>query len=371
MKILVTGASGFIGRNLCIHLINSGYCDILEFNRDSDTETLKDYVKQCDFIFHLAGVNRPKENKEFIEGNFDFTKNLLDLLIKYNRSVPIVFSSTIQVDQENAYGRSKLMAEHEVRNYQRQTGAKVIIYRLCNVFGKWCRPNYNSVVATFCHNIARNLPIQINDKEVVLQLAYIDDVISSFIGNLSHNIETNYNGFAEVEKKYYITLGDIARKIQAFKESRKTLVMPLFESEFDRALYATYVSYLHDNDFAYDLTMKKDDRGWLAEFMKTHSCGQVFVSRTKPGVTRGMHYHHTKVEKFLVVQGYAVLKFQRIDSEEILEYYVDGAQLKVVDIPVGYTHSIANIGQEDLITIFWADEVFDSNKPDTIYKGMV
>lgn len=366
MKILVTGSKGFVGKNLVAELRNRGYKDIFEFDVDTDKSLLDEYTKQCEFVFHLAGVNRPKDEKEFMEGNFGFTSELLALLKKHNNKAPVLITSSIQAERDNPYGRSKKAAEDLIFKYGEENGVKVLVYRLPNLFGKWSRPNYNSVVATFCYNIARDLEIQIHDPNTELTLCYIDDVVDEFISALEGK-ETRDGMFCKVPKTYKIKLGELAEKLYSFRRSRDTLEMPSLENEFDRALYGTYLSYLPEKQFSYKLEKKEDNRGWLAEFIKSQSMGQIFISRTKPGITRGNHWHHTKAEKFLVIQGEAVIRFRKIDSDDIIEYRVSGDVPEVVDIPTGYTHSIENVGKEDVITIFWASEIFDPQKPDTYY----
>lgn len=366
MKILVTGSKGFVGKNLIAELKNRGYTDILEFDIDTDKCLLDEFTKKCQFVFHLAGVNRPKDEKEFMEGNFGFTSELLELLKKHNNKAPVLFTSSIQAERDNLYGLSKKAAEDLVFKYGSDNAVKVLIYRLPNLFGKWCRPNYNSVVATFCHNIARDLDIKINDPNIELTLCYIDDVVNEFISAL-HGKETRNGAFCKVPKTYKVKLGELAEKIYSFRKSRDTLIMPSLQNEFDRALYGTYLSYLEEDKFSYKLKKNEDNRGWLTEFIKSESMGQIFISKTKPGITRGNHWHHTKAEKFLVIQGEAVIRFRKIDSDEIIEYRVSGDVPEVVDIPTGYTHSIENVGKEDVITLFWASEIFNPEKPDTYW----
>lgn len=366
MRILVTGSKGFVGRNLIAELKNRGYENILEFHRDSNINMLEEYTKECDFVFHLAGVNRPIDEKEYMKGNYGLTLKLIDSLKEHNNKAPILLASSIQAEKENPYGKSKKAGEDLLHTYGYDTGAKVLIYRLPNLFGKWCKPNYNSVVATFCHNIARGLDIQINDPEAKLSLAYIDDVLSEFINAMDAK-ESRLGDFCYIPITYSLTVGELAEKIFAFKRNRDTLLMPSLECEFDKALYGTYLSYLPKESFSYRLQKRQDNRGWLAEFIKSKGMGQIFVSKTQPGITRGNHWHHTKVEKFLVIQGEAVIKFRNLDSDEILDYKVNGDEPEVVDIPVGYTHSITNIGEGELITLFWACEIFDPENPDTYY----
>jgi UDP-2-acetamido-2,6-beta-L-arabino-hexul-4-ose reductase len=366
MKILVTGAKGFVGKNLIAELKNKGYIDIYEFDQDTKKSLLDEYVRECEFVFHLAGVNRPKNEKEFMEGNFGFTYELLELLKKHNSKAPVLITSSIQAERDNPYGISKKAAEDLLFAYGKETGVKVLVYRLPNLFGKWCRPNYNSVVATFCHNIARNLDIQVNAPDAELTLCYIDDVLVEFVAALERK-ETRAGKFCIVPVTYKITLGDLADKLYSFRKNRETLIVPSLESNFDRALYGTFLSYLAEDNFSYKLKKNVDDRGWLVEFIKSESMGQIFISKTKPGIKRGNHWHHTKVEKFLVIQGEAVIKFRKISSDEVIEYKVNGETPEVVDIPTGYVHSIVNIGEEDVITLFWASEIFNLDKPDTYY----
>ncbi|WP_203363367.1 capsular polysaccharide biosynthesis protein CapF [Bacillus sp. REN10] len=366
MKILITGANGFIGKNLVAELKNKGYTDIFEYTRETDPDLLDAYTKECEFVFHLAGVNRPQDDKEFMEGNFGFTARLLELLKKHHNSAPVLFTSSIQVEQDHPYGRSKRAGEALIFAHGDEMNSPFYIYRLPNLFGKWCKPNYNSVVATFCHNIARDLAIQVNDPNTELTLCYIDDVLAEFLRALEGE-PTREEPFCYVPITYQVTLGELADKLYAFKQNRETLVMPSLKSDFDRALYATFLSYLEEDNFSYKLKKNVDQRGWLAEFLKTDSMGQIFISKTKPGVVRGNHWHHTKVEKFLVIQGEALIKFRQIDTDEVIEYKVDGEVPEVVDIPAGYTHSIENVGNDEVITLFWACEIFNPEQPDTYY----
>lgn len=365
MKVLVTGANGFVGKNLIAELINRKY-EILKVTRETNKSLLETYVKECDFVFHLAGVNRPKEDSEFIEGNVDFTSNLLNLLKENNNEAPIVFASSIQAERDNPYGKSKKLAENLVFDFAKETNNKVFVYRLPNLFGKWSKPNYNSVVATFCYNIARNLDIQINDPEVELNLAYIDDVVDEFIRALEGNPTTEGN-FCVVPVTHKIKLGELAKIIYSFKESRKNRQVPNMGDSFTKKLYSTYLSYLPEDHFSYELTMHTDERGSFTEFLRTPERGQVSINVSKPGITKGNHWHHTKNEKFLVVSGEGLIRFRHIDSDEIIEYRVSGEKLEVVDIPVGYTHSIVNVGNTDLVTVMWANECFDPDNPDTYF----
>lgn len=367
MKILVTGAKGFVGKNLIAELKNKGYNDIFEFTRDSNLSLLEEYTKQCDFVFHLAGVNRPKNENEFMEGNFGFTSQLLELLKKHGNKAPVLITSSIQAEKENPYGRSKKAGEDLLFNYYYDTDAKVYIYRLPNLFGKWSKPNYNTVVATYCHNIARNLDIQINNPDAELILCYIDDVLEEFMRALEGNPTIQENDFCVVPVTHNIKLGELADLIKSFKESRSNLSIPNMEDELTKKLYSTYLSFLPDDQFSYDLKMNCDHRGSFTEFLKTPERGQVSVNVSKPGITKGNHWHHTKNEKFLVVSGEGLIRFRNIGSEEIIEYRVSGEKLQVIDIPTGYTHSIVNLGESDLVTVMWANECFDPGKPDTYF----
>jgi UDP-2-acetamido-2,6-beta-L-arabino-hexul-4-ose reductase len=366
MKILVTGAKGFIGKNLIAELRNTKHTEIFEYDRDTDSSLLDEYCKEADFVFHLAGVNRPKEQSEFMEGNFGFTSDLLDSLKKHNNTCPVMISSSVQAELDNLYGESKKAGEDLLFSYGEKTGAKVLVYRFPNVFGKWCRPNYNSAVATFCHNIAHDLTIQVNDPSVVMNLVYIDDVVKELINALESN-ENIVESFCEIPVVHTITLGEIVDLINSFKKSRDDRSVPNMSDEFTKKLYSTYLSYLPEDQFSYDLKMNVDQRGSFTEFIKTPDRGQVSVNISKPGITKGNHWHHTKNEKFLVVSGKGVIRFRKIDSDEILDYFVSSDKMEVVDIPTGYTHNIENIGDTDMVTIMWANESFDPEKPDTYY----
>lgn len=366
MKILVTGSNGFIGKNLVAELRNRNYNDIYEYNRDTEISLLEDYCKQADFVFHLAGVNRPVEQSEFMEGNFGFTSDLLDILKKYNNTCPVMISSSTQAGLKNPYGESKKAGEDLLFNYGKETGAKVLVYRFPNVFGKWCKPNYNSVVATFCHNIAHDLPIQVNDRSSLMNLVYIDDVIEELINALEGK-ENRLESFCEVSIVHTITLGEIVDFIYSFKKSREDKSVPNMSDIFTKKLYSTYLSYLPEDKFSYELKMNIDQRGSFTEFIKTPDRGQVSANISKPGITKGNHWHHTKNEKFLVVSGKGVIRFRKIGSNEIIEYFVSGDKMEVVDIPTGYTHNIENLGDTDMVTIMWANEAFDPEKPDTYF----
>lgn len=366
MNILVTGAHGFIGKNLISELKSRGYKHIFEVTRNTDPSLLEHYADECDFVFHLAGVNRPDNEQEFFWGNADFTARLADRLRMSGRSVPVLMSSSIQAERDHAYGRSKKEGESSLFKYGAESGAEVYVYRLPNVFGKWSRPYYNSVVATFCHNIARELDIQIHDPDVELQLCYIDDVVDEFIRAMEGNAAKK-DDFCSVPVVHSIKLGSLAKLLYSFKESRTTLNLPNLGEPLNKKLYSTYLSFLPESQFAYDLKMHTDQRGSFTEFIRTPERGQVSVNVSKPGITKGNHWHHTKNEKFLVVSGEGLIRFRKIDSEDIIEYRVSGTKLQVVDIPVGYTHSIVNVGDSDMVTVMWANECYDPERPDTFF----
>jgi UDP-2-acetamido-2,6-beta-L-arabino-hexul-4-ose reductase len=366
MKIIVTGAEGFIGKNLVAELRNRNYTDILEFGRNTNSALLEEYCEKADFIFHLAGVNRPKDQSEFMDTNFGFTSTLLETLKKYQNTCPVMVSSSIQATMDNPYGISKKAVEDLVFEYSKSTGAKAIVYRFPNVFGKWCKPNYNSAIATFCHNVANDLPVTVNDRNALMNLVYIDDVVEELINALSGN-ENSVGVYTEVPVVHTITLGEIIDLIYSFKSSRQERSIPDMSNPFTKKLYSTYLSYLPTDKFSYDLKMNVDHRGSFTEFIKTSDRGQVSVNISKPGITKGNHWHHTKNEKFLVVSGKGVIRFRKLNSDEAIEYYVSGEKMEVVDIPTGYTHNIENLGGNDMVTIMWANEFFDPEKPDTYY----
>lgn len=366
MNILITGAKGFIGKNLIAELKNRGVNQIMEFTRDGDPALLENYTKQCNFVFHLAGVNRPQNERDFIEGNYNFTSQLLELLKKNGNKAPIVTTSSIQAELNNPYGKSKKAMEDLLFQYQEETGVNVYVYRLPNVFGKWSKPNYNSVVATYCYNIARDLDIQIHNPTSELTLCYIDDILEEFLQALNGN-PTVHGDYCIVPITHNILLGELASLITSFKENRKNLSIANMEDALTNKLYSTYLSFLPIDQFAYDLKMNVDNRGSFTEFIRTPDRGQVSVNVSKPGITKGNHWHHTKNEKFLVVSGEGVIRFRKLDSDDIIEYQVSGEKLQVVDIPTGYTHSIVNIGETDLVTVMWVNECFDPVKPDTYY----
>lgn len=381
MNILVTGAKGFVGRNLVsqLHNIRDGkakYYDIAgqeinvyEYDIDSDPAELEVYCKNADFVFNLAGVNRPKDQSEFMKGNFGFASTLLDTLKKYNNTCPVMISSSIQAELDNPYGESKRAGENLMFDYAKETGAKVLVYRYPNLFGKWCRPNYNSAVATFCNNIAHDLPIQVNDPNVVMHLVYIDDVVDELIAALSG--KEHYEGnFCVVPTVHTITLGGIVELLYSFKNSRSNLSIANMNDPLTKKLYSTYLSYLPTDQFSYPLKMNVDHRGSFTEIIRSKDRGQFSVNITKPGIIKGQHWHHTKNEKFLAVSGEGVIRFRdmRQENSPVIEYHVSGEKLEVIDIPTGYTHNIENTGTVDLVTFIWCNECFDPNRPDTFYE---
>ena len=366
MKILITGAKGFVGKNLIYSLANRGYTDVYEYDVENTAGDLDRFCKDCEFVFHLAGVNRPNDESEFMEGNPGFTSKLLETLEKHNRNAPILITSSIQAALDNPYGASKRASEDLIFQYSRENGARALVYRLPNVFGKWCRPNYNSVVATFCHNIANGLDITVNDPDADIKLVYIDDAVNEFANSLEGR-ENRAGDYCAVPVVYEVKLGALAELIYSFKRSRGDLSIPNQGDTFCKKLYATFLSYLPADEFSYPLKMGVDNRGSFTEFFRTNEYGQVSVNISKPGIVKGNHWHCTKNEKFLVVSGKGAIRFRRIDCDEVIEYYVSGEKLEVVDIPTGYTHNIENLGDSDMVTIMWANELYDPNNPDTYY----
>lgn len=365
-RVLVTGSRGFIGSNLVQALKRIPGIELFEFDVDHHHGILEEAISKANIVFHLAGVNRPENIEEYEVGNVGFTRKLIELIDRANKKPVIVFSSSIQAELDNPYGSSKKKAEEVLIDWGNKSNAVILIYRLPNVFGKWCRPNYNSAVATFCYNIARDLDIKITDPERKLRLVYIDDVIEEFIRqmNVNHSVGGHY---LEVKPVFEIKISELVALIKEFRESRATLRLPDFSDPFIKRLYATYISYLPENEFAYEVAVRSDKRGELAELAKSLPFGQVFISRTRPGEIRGNHYHDSKAEKFIVIEGEALLKFRHILKDEIIEYRVSGREFRIIDIPPGYTHSIENVGNSDLIVLFWANEVFDPERPDTYY----
>jgi UDP-2-acetamido-2,6-beta-L-arabino-hexul-4-ose reductase len=366
-NVLVTGSAGFVGKNLVETLRLRDDVALTTFDVEDDRSVLDVSLTTADFIFHLAGVNRPQNEDEFRTGNTGLTEEIVGALQEQGRAVSVVLCSSTQAALENPYGASKRQAEKAVFAYGKATGAKVYVYRLPNLFGKWCRPNYNSGVATFCNNIANDIPIQVNDPNVTMTLAYIDDVVSAFLAALDDQA-TFSDGYAVFEPVHTIKLGEIVELLEGFKASRGDLSVPKMTDPLAKKLYSTYLSYLPTDGFSYPLKMNVDDRGSFTEFIRTPDRGQVSVNISKPGITKGNHWHHTKNEKFLVVSGQGVIRFRKIGSEEIIEYAVSGEKLEVVVIPTGYTHNISNTGDSDMVTVMWVNEAFDPDKPDTIFE---
>ena len=363
--ILVTGSEGFIGRNLCVALRRQGSYEVMEFDLPHAPVELPKLAGHAELVFHLAGVNRPKDEREFTTGNVDLSRWLCDALAATGRRTPLVFASSVQAELDNAYGRSKKAAEDAILEFHERTGSPIYVYRFPNVFGKWSRPRYNTVVATFCHNISRNLPVQISDRTNVVRFAYIDDVVRTFLeiaGRPEHDAAKVRHEFQPV---YAITLGELHDLLVSFREGRAKGLLPDLANPLVKCLYSTYVSFYDEGGLTYPVDVKADDRGWLFELIKSPHAGQVFVSLTHPGIVRGNHYHDTKVEKFCVVQGEGMIRFRHVLHDHILEYPVNDREIRVVDIPPGYTHSIENTGSRDMITLFWANEIFHPGRPDT------
>lgn len=373
MNILITGAKGFIGKNLIAtlhYLKDEKDITVYEYDLDTDSALLDLYCKNADFVFHLAGVNRPQDPKEFMEGNFGFTSVLLDTLKKYQNNCPIMISSSIQAALKNPYGESKKAGEDLMFAYGKATGAPVYVYRFPNVFGKWCRPNYNSAIATFCHNIANGLPITVNDPSVMMTLVYIDDVVAELIAVLEGNANLKEDGYCYVPVEHKIMLGEIVELIESFARQPQTLVIPeIPQNSLAKKLYSTYLSYLPKEKAAFPLKMNVDARGSFTELIKTENCGQVSVNISKPGITKGQHWHHTKWEFFIVVSGKGLIQQRKIGSDEVLNFEVSGEKIEAVHMLPGYTHNIINLSDtEDLVTVMWANEAFDPDKPDTFYE---
>lgn len=364
MKVLITGANGFVGKNLVSHLSLNKDIEIFKYDLDSTEEDLNKYTKECEFVFHLAGVNRPEKQEDFMKGNFGFTSILLNKLKENNNKAPIMISSSIQAELDNDYGKSKKAGEDLIFNYGKENNIKVYVYRFPNLFGKWCRPNYNSVIATFCNNIANNSEITVNDENKELTLAYIDDVCVEITKCLEDN-PTKNGDFCKVPVTYTRTLGYIANLIKSFKENSRKIMVPSTGDEFTKKLYATYISYVPLNEMVVDLEEHRDNRGVFCELVRTKECGQVSVSTTNPNIVRGGHYHHTKMERFIVVKGKAKIEFEHVLTHEKIEFEVSGEKLQYVTIPVGYQHRINNIGNDELVLILWANELFDPEKSDT------
>ena len=396
MKILVTGAKGFVGKNLCAQLNNiregknKSYGDltiseVFEYDIDSTLEQLDSYCQSCDFVFNLAGVNRPQNQEEFMQGNFGFASTLLDLLKKHKNSCPVMISSSIQATLagrfgNSEYGKSKKAGEELMFEYAQETGAKVLVYRFPNLFGKWCKPNYNSAIATFCHNIANDLPIQVNDRSVEMELLYIDDLVDEMIHAIHGNehrcefegvetIPTEAGRYCYCPITHKTTLGEIVDWIYAFAEQPKTLTIPeIPENSLAKKLYSTYLSYLPKEKVAFPLKMNIDQRGSFTELVHTLNCGQVSINISKPGITKGQHWHNTKWEFFIVVSGHGLIQQRRIDSEEVIEFEVTGENIQCIHMLPGYTHNIINLSDtRDLVTVMYCNEIFNPNKPDTFF----
>lgn len=367
MRILVTGSQGFVGRNLMAALGQRTDVSAVGFDLVDDPACLAGRVLEADAIVHLAGVNRPQQVEAFHTGNAGLTEQIVDILEKAKRATPLILSSSTQAAQDNPYGLSKRIAEEIVISYGHRSGAQVSVYRFPNVFGKWCRPNYNSVVATFCHNICRGLPIQINDPKAEITLVYIDDVLEELLRALDGR-PTIEGDYCRVPIHHQVNLGDLADLISSFQNSRLDLSLPDLSNPLAKKLYSTYLSYLPEDGFSYPLSMHVDGRGSFTEFIRTPERGQVSVNISKPGITKGNHWHHTKNEKFLVVSGSGVIRFRKLGTDMVIPYEVSGEKLEVVDIPPGYTHDITNTGTTDLVTIMWVNEPYNPDRPDTYYE---
>jgi len=367
--VLVTGSEGFVGKNLIARLEELDNVAIEPFDKEDNIETLKKYLQESDFIFHLAGVNRPEKVEEFEKVNVGLTKGIIGLLEEMDNKIPVVITSSIQAELDNPYGKSKKVAEDELKKYSKQNNVPVYIYRLPNVFGKWSRPNYNSVVSTFCYNISHNLDITISDPKRELELIYIDDVVDEFVSLLLKKDRNFKEYFYSIDKTFKITLKELADKIYQIRDMRKTLVVPDLSDDFTKYIHATYLTYLDKDDFSYKMDSKEDNRGDFTELIKSNSFGQVSISRSGKGVIRGNHYHNTKNEKFFVIKGKAVIKLRNILDDKIISYYVSDKKIEVVDIPPGYTHSIENLteGDGEMLLLIWANEIFDPKNPDTYY----
>ena len=369
--ILITGAGGFVGKNLVATLRTAGYTDLMLFEKDDTPETLADYCRRAAFVVHLAGINRPTDPSEFYTGNAGLTDTLLANLEAAGNTAPVLVTSSTQAELDNDYGKSKRQAEEAIFAHRRRTGATVYVFRMPGVFGKWCRPNYNSVVATFCHNVAHGLPIQVRDSAFSLPLVYIDDVVACILAAFDGDVmmDRSATPICHMHPIHEVTLGRLAELIQGFAAGRTSLAVPdLAPGSFEKKLYSTYLSYLPSDQFSYPLEMHTDNRGSITEFLRSPERGQVSINISHPGIVKGNHWHHTKNEKFLVVKGEGVIRFRNIFSKEVIEYHVSGDKLEVVDIPCGYTHNIENVGTEDMVTVMWANEAFDPDHPDTFFE---
>ena len=367
MKIVVTGAKGFIGKNLCVMLREHGHQDIVEVDRETSREELAQFLSEADFVYHLAGINRPKDDAEFQLGNAELTSFIAEKLGQFNKKVPLVVSSSTQAERDNAYGQSKRIAEQAVEQYGLETQSPFYIYRFPNVFGKWCKPNYNSFVATFCYNTLNGLDITINDPSAPVTLVYIDDVCRSLISLLDGSANS---GFKSVLPEYLTTVGGVADLLRTFKDSRNNLVTENVGTGLCRALYSTYLSYMSPEQFSYAIPSYGDQRGVFSEMLKTKEAGQFSFFTAHPGITRGGHYHHTKNEKFLVVRGKALFKFEHIASGQLFELQTDCSSPRIVETVPGWSHDITNIGDEEMIVMLWANEIFDREAPDTFARPL-
>ena len=381
MKILVTGSRGFIGKNLIetLKTIRYGKCNIYdidkniviyEYDIDNSLSELKNYTKDCDIVFHLAGINRPQNTDEFYSGNYGFTETLCNYLKENRNKCPMIVSSSIQADKDNDYGKSKKMSEDYLLNFGQENGNKISIYRFANLFGKWCRPNYNSVVATWCYNIAHDLDIQINNPDAIVPLCYIDDVVDELIHALMGHPSMKVGHYYVVEPIYEITLKKLSELLYMYNNQSKTLIMPEMPNHsLEKKLYSTYLSYLPKEKISFPLKMNIDARGSFTELMKTEKCGQFSVNISKPGITKGQHWHHSKWEFFIVVSGHGLIQERKIGTDEVMEFEVSGDKIEAVHMLPGYTHNIINLSEtENLVTVMWANEQFDSNHPDTYYE---
>lgn len=366
MRVLITGANGFVGKNLQLHLAERSDVEVLCFTREHTQADLSQLVADADLVFHLAGVNRPQDPAEFQQGNADLTQALCDALQQASKAIPVVYSSSIQAATDNPYGASKRAAEDALLAFSECNGSPVFIYRLANVFGKWARPNYNSAVATFCHNISQGLPIQINDASAQINLVYIDDVVESFLQVMDDKL--TQTDFIEIDQQYQISVGALADQIHAFKDSRDNLITEDVGTGLVRALYSTYVSYLKPEQFSYAVPKYGDERGVFVEMLKTKDAGQFSFFTAHPGITRGGHYHHSKTEKFLVIKGNACFRFRHMITDDFYELHTSGEQPEVVETVTGWTHDITNVGDDEMVVMLWANEIFDREKPDTYAK---
>ena len=368
MNVLITGANGFIGKNLIVHLFERVDIYVVSFTREQNTKELSELIKGVDFIFHLAGVNRPEHIDEFQHGNADLTKSLCQAIEISGRNIPVLYASSVQAECDNPYGKSKLVAEQTLLDLSKKMGNSIYIIRLPNVFGKWCKPNYNSVVATFCHNIAHDIEIQINDSSALVSLVYVDDVVKRFVSIMDGVITEN--GYCDIAPVYETTVAELVDKINAFKQSRTTLITERVGTGFERALHSTYLSYLPPKNFSYALTKHSDERGVFVEMLKTKDSGQFSYFTAHPGITRGGHYHHSKTEKFLVIKGYASFRFRNIVTDEFYELKTSSETPIIVETVPGWTHDVTNIGNDEMLVMLWANEIFVRGFPDTYAKAL-